>query len=155
MYFYQHVLLAGFVCLLLNRKTRVASASFLLGWVIYLFFVIDVATSYKYISCATIEMAIAYYLNKEYRVVAYLGYSLILVNIYGLILYKNGIGPITYDVTYAIISITQFMFLLARAIPNGINRLPDEHYMVRLVNFDSRQTRVIMCKSKATKETDR
>jgi len=86
----------------------------------------------------TIEAAIAYLLNKRYRVIAYLGYLLIFVNFYGLILYNNKIGPLSYDVIYAIISVTQFIFLLARLIPNGLNRLPAKHFVVRAVNFDSR-----------------
>lgn len=89
-------------------------------------------------SAGTIEAVIAYILNKRYRVIAYLGYLLIFVNFYGLMLYKNGIGPLSYDVIYALISVTQFLFLLARAVPNGINRLHTQHFMVRAVNFDSR-----------------
>lgn len=155
MYSYQYALLIGFLLLLLKRETRLAASIFIIGWVIYLFVFIDASSTYKYMACATIEAAIAYTLNNRYRVVAYLGYLLIFVNIYGLALIKLKVGPISYDVMYAIISVTQFMFLLTRAIPNGINRLPAEHLLVRLVNFDSRQARVIMYKSKTTKETDR
>jgi len=155
MYSWQYILLAGFVCLLFKPNTRYAASLFLIGWSVYLIFVIDIATSYKYISCATIELVIAYNLNKHYRAVSYLGYSLILVNIYGVLLYKIGMSPTTYDAIYAIISIIQFLFLLARALPNGINRLSDESFMVRLVNFDSRQTRGIMYKNKTTIEPNK
>lgn len=149
------MLLAGFVCLLFDSKTRFAASVFLLGWAVYLVVFIDATSTYKYIACATIEASIAFALNKRHVIVAYLGYSLIFVNIYGLALINNKVGPISYDVIYAIISVTQFMFLLARAVPNGINRLPAKHCLVRLVNFDSRQTRGIMYKSKTKTETNK
>ena len=155
MYIYQYVLLAGFVCLLLTPQARVAATCFLLGWLVYLVFIIDIDTSYKYISCGTIEVAISYYLNSMYRVVAYLGYSLLLVNIYGLLLFKNGVGPMSYDLIYAIISVTQFLFLLARALPNGLTRLPAEHPLVRAVNFDSRGAYAIMHKNPTKKGSNR
>jgi hypothetical protein len=138
MYFYQYILLAGFVCLLFNDKTRFAAFVFLAGWVIYTISTLSASTAFYYMSAGTIEAVIAYILNKRYRVIAYLGYLLIFVNFYGLMLYKNGIGPLSYDVIYALISVTQFLFLLARAVPNGINRLHTQHFMVRAVNFDSR-----------------
>ena len=138
MYFYQYILLAGFVCLLFNKETRFPASVFLCGWVIYTLSTLSVSTAFYYISAATIEAAIAYSLNKRHRAVAYLGYLLIFVNIYGLMLYRNKIGPLSYDVIYAIISVTQFLFLLVRAIPNGLNRLPAKHFVVRAVNFDSR-----------------
>ena len=106
-------------------------------------------------SCGTIEVAIAYSLNRRYRVVAYLGYALLFVNIYGLLLFKNGVGPMSYDVIYAIISVTQFIFLLMRAIPNGLNRLPSKHFVVRAVNFDSRGAYDRMYKSTQTQGKNR
>ena len=150
MYTYNYILLAGFICLLFNKNTRFAAFVFLAGWALYLLLTIGASASFYYVASATIEVSIAYILNTKYRAVSYLGYSLILVNMYGLFLYKNGIGPISYDAAYALISITQFMFLLARAILNGI-RLPTKHFMVRAVNFDSRGAYGIMYKNTATK----
>jgi len=155
MYPYQYVLLAGFVCLLLNKETRFAASVFLLGWAAYLLFFIDASSTYKYIACAAIETSIAYSINNRYRVVSYLGYSLIFVNIYGLMLIRGKVDPVSYDVIYGLISVAQFLFLLMRAIPNGISRLHNEHIIVRLVNFDGSQARDIMCKNKTKKETSR
>jgi hypothetical protein len=146
-YFYQYILLAGFVCLLFNSRTRFASVVFLLGWAVYTISTLSVSTAFYYISAGTIEAAIAYTLNKRYRVIAYLGYSLIFVNFYGLMLYKNGISPVSYDTIYAVISVTQLLFLLMRAIPNGLNRLSPKHFVVRAVNFDSRGAYARMYKS--------
>ena len=155
MYLYQYILLAGFACLLFNPKTRFASLIFLSGWVVYTASTLSVSTAYYYMSAGTIEASIAYLLNKRYRAIAYLGYSLIFVNFYGLMLYSNKVGPLSYDVIYAIISITQFLFLLARALPNGINRLPAKHPLVRAVNFDSRKAYDIMYKNTPKKGENR
>lgn len=155
MYFYQYILLAGFVCLLLNDRTRFASSVFLAGWAVYTISTLSASTAFYYMAAGTIEAAIAYTLNRRYRVIAYLGYLLIFVNFYGLMLYKNGIGPLSYDVTYAIISITQFLFLLARVLPNGLNRLPAKHFMVRAVNFDSRGAYGRMYKNTQTQGKNR
>ena len=151
MYLYNYILLAGFSCLLFNKETRFAAFVFLTGWAVYFIFTYGAASSTYYIASATIEAVIAYVLNNKYRVVAYIGYLLILVNIYGLALIKNKVGPISYDMIYAVLSITQFLFLLARAIPNGINRLHTEHFMVRAVNFDSRGSYVRMYKNNKAK----
>ncbi len=155
MYLYQYALLAGFTCLLFKSNTRFAASVFLLGWFVYLTLFIDAGSSYKYMACATIEAAIAYVLNSRYRVVAYLGYSLIFVNMYGLILIKINSYPLSYDIVYAIISVTQFLFLLMRAIPNGLNRLHRKHFVVRAVNFDSRGAYDRMYKNTTKKGSDR
>jgi len=155
MYTYNYILLAGFVCLLFNSRTRFASSIFLAGWAIYLLSTFNASTAFYYMASGTIEAAIAYTLNKRYRAIACLGYLLILVNFYGLMLYKSGVSPLTYDVIYAIISITQFLFLLMRAIPNGLNRLPAKHFMVRAVNFDSRGAYGRMYKNTQTKGKNR
>ncbi len=151
MYFYQYVLLAGLTCLLFNKNTRFSASVFIFGWAVYLLWFIDAPSTYKYAACGTIEFCIAYALNKRHRVVAWLGYTLILVNIYGLILIKIKYGPMSYDIIYAIISITQFLFLLMRAIPNGITRLHTKHFMVRVANFDSRSSYDRMYKDKTEK----
>ena len=137
MYFYQYILLAGFTCLLFNREVRFAASVFLSGWLIYLVVTIDIPYALYFCASATIETAIAGILNARYRLISYLGYSLILVNFAGLLLHINGI-KVYYDFVYAIISITQFLLLLARAIPNGVGRLHIKHLVVRAVNFDSR-----------------
>lgn len=124
---------------------------FLVGWAIYLTLVIDVDTSIKYAACATIEAIIAYILNCKYRVVAWLGYSLIFINAYGLLLFKLGYSPFSYDLAYAVISIAQILFLLARAMPNGIHRLPFKRFMVRAVSLDSCGAYDRMYKNKKSK----
>jgi hypothetical protein len=139
MYIYQYALIIGFTCLLFNRGTKGAAGVFLVGWALYLFFILDAPSSYKYICCATIETVIAFILNAKYRLVSYIGYSLTIVNVYGLFLIGTGRMPITYDVIYAVLAVTQFLLLLARAMPNGINRLHPKSFVVRVVNFDSRQ----------------
>jgi hypothetical protein len=149
-YFYQYILLAGFTCLLFNKETRVAAFVFLVGWVVYLLTTIGIDYEFYFLVSATIETAIAYVLNNKYRAVSWLGYTLIPVNIIGLKLHIHDIG-VYYDVAYAIISVTQFLFLMARAIPNGINRLHTEHFLVRAVNFDSRGSYDIMYKNSTKK----
>jgi hypothetical protein len=138
MYLYQYALLAGFTCLLFNPKTRFASSVFLIGWLVYVTFLIDSASNLKYICCASIEVAISYAINNRFKVASYLGYLLIPVNMYGLMLIRLGAQPITYDVVYAIIAIIQFMLILDRAIPDGIYRLHFKRWMVRPAHFDSR-----------------
>lgn len=154
MYLYQYILLAGFTCLLFFRETRFASSVFLSGWIVYLVSTIGMEYKFYFLASATIETAISYTLNKKHRLVSWLGYSLILVNISGLILHIYGI-KLYYDVTYAVISVTQFLLLLARLLPSGILRLSEQCWLVRLINFDSGQARGIMCKNKATKEAHR
>ena len=141
MYLYQYVLLTGFTCLLLFKRTRLASFAFLSGWFVYLMFFYGLDSVYKYGACSTIEVAIAYVLNNRFRFVAYLGYSLLFVNLYGMFIYLNNHSAYYYDGIYALISITQFLFIMIRVIPsNGIYRLPSKHFMVRLIDFDSCRT---------------
>ena len=154
MYLYNYILLAGFACLLLSERTRLAACVFLAGWAIYSLLVFDAPVYVYYVAVGTIEATMAYILNKRFRVVAYLGYSLIIVNIYGLLLYKNGISPLSYDVIYALISITQFMFLLIRALPSGISGLHSKHILVRCTDFDSRKACGTMYKSTPTGKTN-
>ena len=151
MYLYQYALITGLTCLLLSRSAKGAAGVFLIGWAFYLLFIIDAPSSYKYISCATIETAIAFILNTKYRLVSYIGYSLTIVNVYGLFLISAERMPITYDLIYAVLAVTQFLLLLARAMPNGINRLHPKSFVVRVVNFDSRQTHNRVCKKLKTK----
>ena len=155
MYLYQYILLAGFTCLLFSKEVRFASVIFLTGWAVYLVYFIDAPSNYKYVACGAIELSIAYILNRSYRIVAYIGYSLILVNIYGLLLIVNKLPPASYDIIYALLSVTQFLILIIRANLNGILRLSEQYWLVRLINFDSGQARGIMCKNKATKEAHR
>lgn len=155
MYLYQYALLAGFVCLLFNKEARFAAVVFIFAWSIYLLDVISMNATTYYAATATIEMCIGFILNPRFRVVSILSYMLMLLNIYGLMFHYDDMGRAVYINLYAIISVTQFLFLLTRAIPNGISRLPDEHWLVRCVDYDSRQARVIMYKSKNTKESNR
>ncbi len=138
MYPYNYILLAGFTCLFFNVKTKEAATTFLIGWGVYLVAVYGTDFRYYFLLSATIELAIAYKLNSRYRVISYISYSLILVNIFGLILHINGIKW-HYDFVYALLSIIQFLFLLARVIPDGISELHSKHIVVRCLNYDSGQ----------------
>ena len=132
-----------------------ASIVFLTGWSVYMAVTLGADTSYYYAASAAIELSIGYILNDKYRLVAYINYTLIFVNIYGLLLFKMKVSPISYDIIYALLSVTQFLILIIRANLNGIYRLPEQCWLVRLLYFDSRQARAIMCKSKTTKEANR
>lgn len=147
--------MAGFACLLFNKNTFFASSMFICGWIMYFPLTTGQDASYYYAASAGIELSIGYILNNKYRLVAYINYTLIFVNIYGLLLFKMKVSPISYDIIYALLSVTQFLILIIRANLNGIYRLPEQCWLVRLLYFDSRQTRVIMCKSKTTKEANR
>jgi hypothetical protein len=153
MYFYNYVLLVGFACLYFNKNTRFASGVFLLGWAFYLLSTIGIEYKFYFLASATIETAIAVLLNQRYRLISYLGYSLLLLNIIGLILHVNGVR-FYYDFAYALISVTQFMLLLARAFPDGVNRLHTKSFVVRAVNFDSRGAHNRMYKDLKTQGTN-
>jgi hypothetical protein len=127
----------GFACLYFNKDTRFASGVFLLGWAFYLLSTIGMEYKFYFLASATIETVIAVLLNQRYRLISYLGYSLLLLNIIGLMLHVNDV-KFYYDFSYALISTTQFLLLLARAFPDGVNRLHPKHFMVRVINFDSR-----------------
>ncbi len=139
MYLYQYILLAGFSCLFFKRETKFAATAFLTGWASYSLLTINVPTEVYYALSATTELVIAYVLNKRFRIVSYIGYFLIVVNAYGLLLYKLGLAPFSYDLIYALLSTIQFLFLLARATPNGIGKLHSKHIVVRCLNYDSGQ----------------
>ncbi len=135
MYLYQYILLVGFVGLFFNIKTKEAAKTFFIGWGVYLVAVYGTDFRYYFLLSATIELVIAYRLNTRYRVVSYISYSLMLVNVFGLILHINGIKWY-YDFVYALLSMIQFLLLLARTIPNGICRLHGKCFMVRCLNYD-------------------
>jgi hypothetical protein len=153
MYTYQYAILAGITCLYFNNNTKYASSVFLLGWAFYLLLTIGIEYNFYFVVCATIETAIAVLLNQRYRLISYLGYSLLLLNIIGLILHVNGVR-FYYDFAYALISVTQFMLLLARAFPDGVNRLHTKSFVVRAVNFDSRGAHNRMYKDLKTQGTN-
>ena len=147
MFLYQYILLAGFVCLLFNEKTRFASAVFLTGWVVYLLVTIGASTAFYYIASASIETAIATALNNKHKYISYLGYSLIAVNIYGLSVHLDIDGRNNYIVIYAVVSIAQFILLLTRLIPDGIRRLCIQRITLRYRNFDGSKTCAKMYKN--------
>ncbi|WP_287199189.1 hypothetical protein [Pseudoalteromonas sp.] len=84
-----------------------------------------------------------------------MGYSLVVYNFLGFIVHSVNTEYPYYDIGYAIISVTQFLFLLARALPNGLNRLPAKHPLVRAVNFDSRKAYDRMYESTQTQGKNR
>ena len=150
MYFYNYILLAGFVCLLFNRNTRFPASVFLLGWIVYFATTFGAEYEFYFLASATIETVIAVILNAKYRLVSWFGYSLLLLNIVGLIFHINNI-KFYYDFAYALISCAQFSLLLLRIMPNGICRLHNKHFMVRVIDYDSRGAYVRMCKDIKTK----
>lgn len=155
MYLFNYILLAGFVCLLFIKDTRFAASVFLGGWAVYIYAVLGLSEVNYYALSGTIECAIAYSLNKKHRLVSYLGYSLVVYNFVGFLVHSVNTEYPYYDIGYAIISVTQFLFLLARALPNGLNRLPAKHPLVRVVNFDSRKAYGIMYKNTQTQGKNR
>jgi len=124
------------------------------GWCFYIYFLlfVDVNYSWYYALSATIELSIGVILSAKYRLVSYLNYSLIIVNLFGLYLYKNNIPPLSYDIIYAVISIIQVLILIARGAIHGGNRYYHEAALVFIVDFDSRQTRDILHKYQPTKK---
>ena len=155
MFLYQYILLAGFTCLLFNKDSRFASAVFLSGWAVYLLFVIDDGSATYYAASATIEMCIAYALNKRFRVISWAGYSLMILNLYGLFVHYNDAGRVIYINTYMAIAIFQLLILIIRTNRNGIGRLHTKHFVVRAVNFDSRGSYDRMYKNKTKKGSNR
>jgi len=151
MYLFNYVLLAGFACLLFSRDSRGAALTFLAGWAIYIYAILGLPEVSYYALSGAIELVIAYRLNPKYRAVAYLGYSLVLYNLAGFLLHDVGTDYPYFDIGYTIISSVQFLFLLMRAIPNGLNRLHTQHFMVRLLNFDSRGSYGRMYENTTTK----
>jgi len=150
MYTYQYFILAAFCGLYFNKKTKLASELFLFGWAFYFLFTIDLSATLYYSIAATIEAFIGYMLNKRYRLVSYLSYSLILVNVLGIVLYKNGFQPTYYDIIYAIISIAQVALLIIRVADYGGRGFYFEHIMDVLTDFDSRKARDTMYKNQAS-----
>ena len=144
MYFYQYALLAGFTCLLFCKDTRCASVVFLLGWVVYFTAVLGANEVNYYALSGAIELSIAYYLNSRFRLVSYLGYSLLVLNFIGFLCHESTTNESYYDAVYAFIAIAQFVILQLRVFGYGMGRLSSEHFMVRLLNFDSRGAYVRM-----------
>lgn len=146
--------MAAFCCLYFNKSVRLSAICFLAGWFVYLcfYFYEILHDSWYYIFSAIIETAIAYALNKRFRLVSYLGYSLIFINLYGYYLFYNGLSPISYDIIYAVITITQVLLLIFRGLLNGVNRSCNHIAVVRFINFDSRYKNREVQNAKKTKE---
>ncbi len=142
-----------------NKETRFASFVFLASFFVYWLFVLDLSGEYYYSAAALVELARGYALNKRYRVVAYLAYSLILINFFGWVLYESGEDPIVYDIICAIVLITQIMLLTLRGLLNGDYQPPgnvhNDNPLVRVIDFDSRDSRVRMYKNPQAKKTNR
>ena len=155
MYTYQYILLAAFCGLYFNKKTKLASELFLFGWAFYFMFTIELPAVHYYWVTATIEAAIGFALNHRYRLISYLNYSLILVNMLGIVLYKNGFQATYYDIIYAFISIAQVLLLITRAINYGGGRFYFKRFMDSLVDFDSRKARDTMYKDQAEKAANK
>ena len=152
MYIYQYLLMAGYTCLFFNARTKEASCAFLSGWLAYLFFVYGCGVSYYFVLSAFIEFCIAYKLNRNYRLVSYIGYSLIIVNLVGLVMNINGV-KFVYDFTYTVLSLIQFLILIGRVLIDGNNRVDNERFIFRAINFDSRKTYVTMQKTNSAKKS--
>lgn len=143
MYTYQYLILAALCGLYFNNQTSKAAETLLLAWAFYIAVTMHLSTEYYYAATAFVELLIGYKLNQKYRLVSYMSYSLILVNLLGLMLFKNGLQPTSYDIIYAIISIAQILLLMIR-VSYGRNRIPFQRLMDNLVSFDSRKARDTM-----------
>ena len=143
MYLYQYFILTALCGLYFNSKTSEAAITFLFGWYFYVTVTMYLNTEYYYAVTALVELLIGYKINKNFRLVSYLCYSLIIVNLFGLFLFKNGLQPLYYDIIYAIISIFQILLLITR-VRNGRSRIRFQRLMDALVDFDSRKARDTM-----------
>ena len=129
--------MAGFLCLFFVPECRQASTAFLIGWAVYLSLYLNIDIAYYYYALsATIEFCIAIYLLNRYSLLAYIGFFLVSVNVYGLFLYMLHVSPLSYDVIYAIASILQFILLASRSAQHGVIRLCVKRVMVFAFNFD-------------------
>jgi len=140
MFLYQYILLAGFSCLLLNRRTRFAAFTFLVGWSVYTVTTLGADYTQYYVSAAIIETTIAVVLNERHKYIAYLGYSLIPLNIYGLLVHSDPDGRSIYILIYAAVSIIQFIILFCRLIPDGIRRYIKQRFTICHHNYDCVKT---------------
>ena len=156
MFLYQYILLGGFCCLLLSPKARFAASVFLVAWFVYVSLSLGSSVSFYYASAAGIELCIGYVLNARFKAVSYLSYALVSLNAYGFAAHFSESGKDIYIYLYLVMSITRFLFLLARAIPNGIgiNRLHPQCFVVRAINFDSRGAYDRMYATITKKETN-
>lgn len=145
MYPYQYLIVVALCGLYFNKQTSKAAEALLLGWAFYIAVTLHLPTEYYYAITALVELIIAYKLNLKYRLVSYMNYSLILVNLYGILLFKHGIQPESYDEIYEIVSIAQLLLLVLR-LSHGRIRLPLQCVMDYLVNFDSRKAHGTMQK---------
>ena len=143
MYLYQYLIMAALCCLYFNKKTSLAAEAFLLGWLFYILVTMKVDVIYYYSITALVELIIGYRLNYKFRLISYMNYALVIVNLFGLYLYKNGFQPTYYDIIYAIISMAQVLLLLSRL---GYGRIGVhlKYFMDILVDFDSRKARDTM-----------
>jgi hypothetical protein len=155
MYFYQYILIVGFLYLFTFKGLKVPAICFLFGWSVYSYAVIGNDEVNYYALSATIEFTIAFILNSRYRFVSYIGYWLVLLNFFGFVVHDIKTDYPYYDIVYAVSSIIQFLLLLARTAFNGLTRLHRKHFVVRAVNFDSRGAYDRMCKNTQTKSSYR
>lgn len=151
MYFYNYVVLVGFFLLCFNKRSRFAALVFLSGWALYLVFVIGASEVSYYAKSATVELIVGFVLNKRYRAISYISYILVVVNFAGFTAHSVQTAFPYFDFVYACLSVIQFLLLLLRVMPDGINRLHSKHFMVRLLNFDSRGAYDRMHKNKQAK----
>ncbi len=131
--------MAIFGCLYFNKQTKLAAQCFIVGWAFYVVATIGLPATKYYVTAAFIEFSIGYILNKDYRLVSYISYSLILVNAFGLLLYKNAISPLSYDIIYFLLSVTQVVLLIIRGLYSGSNRHASQRLIICLLHLDSRK----------------
>ena len=139
MYIYQYMLISTFIFLFFNKDLRLASVSFLFGWVVYFFIVISFGAGSYYALSAAIELFIGCSLINRYKLVSYLSFLLIFVNFYGICMHEIGVGPKSYDFAYCLISIFQVLTLIARGMVGGNTKLCNKRPLVFLADFDSRK----------------
>jgi len=140
-----YILIGLFIALLFFKPSRSAAKVILVGYLIYLIFILPIDGPYYYKLAALLNMIIGFILYKEYRIVALLSFSLILVNSVGLVLYNNYYEPTIYDNLSLLIIALQILILIARVTLNGIHaRGVRGRALVFLINFDSIKSSVTM-----------
>lgn len=162
MYLYQYIVMSATCCLFLMPATRLAFAVFAVSWVLYIFMVTELPGYYYFAMVATLDLYIGWSLNIKYRIPAYLSYSLIPITFFGLYMWWNDYSKFYYDLFYAIIETLRILSLIARGLLDGVRNSERgvglsgiKYFLVRFVDFDSRQACGKMLKNTSTQKAQK
>ena len=158
--------MAAVCCLFIVPKLRYPAYIFVCSWVTYYIFLINILESpfedYYFAGSALIEFFIGWALNKGFKLVSLLSYSLILVNFIGYCFHYYELDQFYYIVIYAIIEILRILVLIARGLLDGVDKNRwrlrlrfGANFLVRSIDFDGNETYVKMHKNTPIKKTFR